>query len=291
MQLATGDDGVHADYVLTLGTEGGADDDYTIDISTSYEGVEGSVINILSGTTYLYATDDGINAAGDYTEDGTLASLTAMGGDMSGSQGGNTSGGSGSTGPDQGTDDTSPYGMLYIKGGMIYVEAEGDGLDSNGSADVSGGVVIINGPTSGDNGVFDIGDTSDCYFNITGGTLIGAGTSDMEVSINVSGQGYIDSSSSSSSSGSMGNMGGMNPGGTSGSTSSGSAGSPVKVTTDSGNIVFIPKVSWSYMFITTPDMSSNGSYTIESISSYSGGTQVLGKTVNNVYYGLIENAD
>ncbi len=268
--LNTGDDGLHADYTLTIGAEGGTDSQPYITIGTSYEGIEGSVINILSGTQFIYATDDGINGAGDYNEDGTLNDTA------SGSTGG------GWRGSNQGADDTSPCGMVYVKGGKTYVEAQGDGFDSNGSINMSDGVVIINGPTGGGNGVFDIGDDGGSVFNITGGTLIGEGSSDMIVTPTVSGQGYA------ASGGSNGGMGGGRPG--QGSTgSSGQAGSPVKVTTDSGSIVFVPKVNWGYMFITTDDMTSGKSYTIESISSYEdNGTVVLGITENNTFYGLIE---
>ena len=259
MALATGDDGVHADYTLTLGTEGGADDDFTIDISTSYEGIEGSVIKYLSGTTYLYATDDGVNAAGDYTEDGVLtASITPFAGP------GNPGGGTGGWGPGgpggPGGDDSSPYGMLYIKGGRIFCEAKGDGLDSNGNIEMSGGLVLVNGPTSGGNGVFD----ADGTFKVTGGTLIGVGTSDMAVTPTVSNQGYLLKSNTS-----------------------GSAGTPVKITTDNGSITFIPKVTWRWFFVTTPDMTSGGSYSLSTVSSY--GEKIFGKTVNGTFYGLVES--
>ena len=268
MDLAAGDDGVHADYTLTLGTEGGADDDFTIDISTSYEGLEGSVINILSGTQYLYATDDGINAAGDYTEDGVLAAAISTyagpGGNMPGGPGGNPGGGTGDMGPGFGDDDSAPYGMLYIKGGRTYVEAYGDGIDSNGSIEMSGGIVLENGPTNGGNGVFDIGDSKDCYFKVTGGTLIGAGTSDMLVTPTVTGQGYVSRSNTS-----------------------GNAGSPVQITTDSGSITFIPKTKWGYIFVTTPDMQSGKTYTISNVSSYTG-TEIFGRTVGNTFYGLVQ---
>ncbi|MCD8090466.1 MAG: carbohydrate-binding domain-containing protein [Clostridiales bacterium] len=295
--LSTLDDGVHADYTLTLGSEDGEDDDFTIDIQTSYEGIEASVINMLSGTAYIYSTDDGINAAGYYDTDGTYYDDSSS--DSSNSAG--SSGSSGAMGPsspggwngnmwgggDQAADDSAPYGMLYIKGGCAYVYApNGDGLDSNGSVEMSGGVVLVNGPGSSNtsNDVFDYGDDSSDYFKITGGTLIGAGYNMSSISLSLSGQGSASSSSSS-----QGGMGG--PGGSSSGASSGSAGSPVKVTTNSGNIVFIPKVNWNYMYITTPDMSSGRSYTISSISSYSGGTQVLGVTENNTFYGLVENVN
>lgn len=274
MNLASGDDGVHADYILTLGTDDGADDSHMIDVSYSYEGIEGSVIKILSGTQYLYATDDGINAAGDYSEDGVLSTQ----GDVVIMAGGSRPGFD--MGMDHGRDDSAPYGKLYIKGGKTYVEAYGDGMDSNGDIEMSGGIAIINGPTNGGNGVFDKGDGNNNYFKVTGGTLIGVGTSDMPVNPTVTGQGYVLKS---------GSTGGSNrPGGTS---SSGSAGTPVKIATDNGNIVIIPKVQWGYMFVTTPDMTSGNSYTLTTNASYTGGTQILGKTVNNIFYGLVENCD
>ncbi len=276
--IYTGDDGLHADYTLTLGIEDGGDDTHTIDVLYSYEGLEGSVIKVLSGTQYVYSTDDGLNAAGDYTEDGVMVAsdteLFAWGGQWGGGPGGGMS------------DDTSPYGMAYIKGGKLYIEAYGDGLDSNGSVEMTDGVVIVNGPTNSSNGVFDIGDSSGSYFDHIGGTLIGVGTNGMTITIN-SDQGVATKSNNSSSGG---NRPGGNPGGSS-SSGSGSAGTPVKITTDSGNIVIVPKVNWSYLYASTPDMSKGSTYTYSTTSSYTGGTQILGKTVNNTYYGLIENVN
>lgn len=273
--IYTGDDGLHADYILTLGTEGGSDDGHVIDVLHSYEGLEGSVIKVLSGTQYVYSTDDGLNAAGDYTEDGVeVASLFAWGG------------GGFNQGPGGGmSDDTSPYGMVYIKGGKTYIEAYGDGFDSNGSAEMTGGIVIVNGPTNSSNGVFDIGDASGSYFNHIGGTLIGVGTNGMTITINSS-QGVAKASSSSSGNNRPNWGGGMGS-----SSGSGSAGVPIKITTDNGNIVIVPKVSWSYIYASTPDMAKNGSYTYSTATSYTGGTQILGKTVNNIFYGLVENVE
>ena len=287
LTLATGDDGVHADYKTTLGTENGADDDFSINITTSYEGVEGSVIYLLSGTTYVVSSDDGINAAGDYTENGTLttSSLTTNAGP--GGQGGNSGGGSGGHGPDQGGDDSASYGTLYIKGGRTYCVVEGDGLDSNGSIYMTGGVAIVNGPTSGGNGVFDKGDNSSDVFTVTGGTLIGAGTSDMSVYPTVSNQGYYSSSSSSGGS-SGGGMGGFpGGGGQSGSSSvSLTKGTPITISTSSGSIVFVPEVTISgsaFLYVTCPQMNTGGSFTAASNSgSLSSGTEIL---IKNEQYG------
>lgn len=274
--IYTGDDGLHADYVLTLGTENGGYDTHTIDILHSYEGLEGSVIYVYSGTQYVYSTDDGLNAAGDYTEDGVIvadsSNLFAWGDQWGGGPGGGM------------TDDTSPYGMAYVKGGKVYIEAYGDGFDSNGSAEMTGGVVIVNGPTNSANGVFDIGDGSGNYFNHIGGTLIGVGTNGMTITIN-SDQGVVKNSSSSGNNRPGGNWGGSS------SSGSNSAGIPIKITTDNGNLVIVPKVNWGYLYASTPDMSKNGNYTFSTQTSYTGGTQILGKTVNNTFYGLIENVD
>ncbi len=277
-ELATGDDGLHADFILTMGTENGNDDDYNINITASYEGIEGSVINLLSGTSYIYSNDDGINAAGDYNENGELYTSTNTDSSMGG----------GNMGPNQGGDDSAPCGMLYVKGGRCYVEAYGDGMDSNGNIDMSHGIVIINGPTSGGNGVFDIGENN-ATFKITGGTLIGAGASDMAVTPTTISNGYfLSGKSSNASNGGRPSFGGNSSGSSSGSSSY-TAGTPIKITTSNGNIVFIPKVNSAWLFVTTPEMASGGTFTATANASYTGGTEVFGITQDHVYYGLVEN--
>ena len=270
-ELASTDDGVHADYRLTMGAEGGADDDYTMNISTSYEALEGSVIEYLSGTTTLYSTDDGVNAAGDYEENGTYHGATTSSANelqiAAGPGGWNPGGGNpggGDHGPGWGGDDTSSYGMLYIKGGKLYVRAQGDGLDSNGSALMSGGVAVVAGTTRGGNGVFDKGDASGSYFRVTGGTLIGFGTTDMQDNPTVSGQGYL-------------------------STTTGlTTGSTINVRTATGYIGIIPEITLSrgLLFVTCPEMTSGGSYSTYSGSvSYTDSEKLIGRTVSGTWYG------
>ena len=65
--------------------------------------------------------------------------------------------------------------VLTISGGTIYVNAQGDGLDSNGALNITGGTIVVNGTTSGGNGIID----HDGNCTVSGGLLIGAGTSDM----------------------------------------------------------------------------------------------------------------
>ena len=65
--VATGDDGFHADLAATV--DGG-----TINITKSYEGIEGQTVVINGGTIDIVASDDGLNAAegGEDTEDAMI---------------------------------------------------------------------------------------------------------------------------------------------------------------------------------------------------------------------------
>lgn len=111
----------------------------TVNVSTCYEGIESLVITINDGDIHVFSSDDPINAT-----------------DGSGNM-------------------MSTVGELYINGGYIYLECvNADGFDSNGSVAITGGEIIINGPVTGGNGILDYGS-----FKMTGGFMLGAGTSDM----------------------------------------------------------------------------------------------------------------
>ena len=62
-------------------------------------------------------------------------------------------------------------------GGTVVVNASGDGLDSNGKATITGGTLIISGPTDNGNGALDVDGT----FLVNGGTVIAVGSSGMVV--------------------------------------------------------------------------------------------------------------
>lgn len=81
-----------------------------ITVNGAYEGIEGAYVEIGGGTIYITASDDGINAA---------------------------------------SDDESVNEHIIISGGTITVDASGDGLDSNGTIYVTGGTLIVYGPTTG----------------------------------------------------------------------------------------------------------------------------------------------
>ncbi|WP_400244340.1 carbohydrate-binding domain-containing protein [Niallia sp. JL1B1071] len=140
--ILTGDDGIHAENELLIANG-------TIDIKKSYEGIEGKIVTINNGDLSVITADDGINVS-----DGSSESA-APGGGMGMESAGNA--------------------LLTINGGNVYVEADGDGLDANGSIVVTGGTIIVNGPTNAGNGALDY----DGSLEISGGTLIALGSSGM----------------------------------------------------------------------------------------------------------------
>ena len=67
---------------------------------------------------------------------------------------------------------------LNFNGSTVYLDAGGDGIDSNGNIYMTAGVVLALGPTNGGNGVIDYGDRN-CTFSFTGGLLLAVGCSGM----------------------------------------------------------------------------------------------------------------
>ena len=172
-QLSSGDDGIHAATALII--QGG-----DIDVTESYEGLEGDSVDILGGTITIAASDDGINAssnASSQNEGDSGDGLQGAGGPQNGTRpqgkdGAREMGGGMSS---------DPYAYIRISGGTIVVDADGDGLDSNGSLYIDGGSVTVYGPTNDGNGALDIGDGGDAVAEITGGTVQIAGSSGMAV--------------------------------------------------------------------------------------------------------------
>ena len=146
LTISSGDDGVHADDNLQV-------DGSTIDIKKCCEGVEGVQITLNDGDISIVASDDGINAA-----DGSSSSGMGMGG----------------FGGGQASSSDSSV-LLTINGGNIFVNAGGDGLDSNGNIVMNGGNVTVLGPTSDGDTALDF----DGAFTINGGVLMAFGSSGM----------------------------------------------------------------------------------------------------------------
>ncbi len=143
-KITAGDDGIHADNSVVI-TDG------TITVLESYEGIEGLNIEISNGTITVKASDDGCNAAG-----------------------GND--GSGFEGHEEDPFAVNEDSYIKISGGMITINSEGDGIDSNGNLLISGGTIFVSGPTNQGNGALDYNGEG----TITGGIVVAAGAGGME---------------------------------------------------------------------------------------------------------------
>ena len=64
---------------------------------------------------------------------------------------------------------------INVTGGYIYVNADGDGIDSNGSMAFSGGTILVDGPTNDGNAAVDGNGT----IKFDGGLIVAAGSSGM----------------------------------------------------------------------------------------------------------------
>ncbi len=244
LAIATGDDGIHADSSVL--TKGG-----NITITKSYEGIEGGVIAIADGNIDVTASDDGLNVGGG---------VDGSGMDMESS--------------------TSSDRMLQISGGYVSVNAQGDGLDSNGNFVMTGGTAVVSGPTNNGNGSLDYNGT----FEISGGLLIAAGSS-----------GMVQASSDTSEQ--IGIL--MTYPATQ------SAGTLIHLEDSEGNTIatFAPEKEYSSVYISSPDLEKDSSYTLYSGGTstgtetnglytdgkYSGGTKVVEFTISDVVTWLNES--
>ncbi len=239
--IDTADDSIHSNDTIVI--NGGdfqissADDaihadieitvnDGTIDILDCYEGIEGMVININDGDIHVESYDDPINAT-------------------DGNGGENTSG-----------------VAIYINGGYMYLRCtNADGFDSNGAVYLTGGTVVINGPTSGSNGILDYG-----TFKTTGGTIIGAGTSSMA---------QAPGSSSSSQNALLFVF------------SQKSAGTLFHIENSSGTdiVTFAPAKTYSSVVFSSPDLITGSTYNVYMGGSYSGGSETDGLYSGGSYSG------
>lgn len=220
-ELASGDDAIHAEEALTI-TAG------TILISESYEGLEGLDISVQGGDIRLVASDDGLNAAGGTDSSGMTGGRDGMfGGRGPGGMGGGMGGGMSS----------SSKGSIVISGGTLYVNASGDGIDANGTLEISGGYTVVVGPTQGDTATLDY-DTSAV---MKGGTFIGTGASGMAQTFSDPQQGVIAVQ-----------------------VGSRAAGTQITLKDSAGKtlIEYAPELSFAVVILSSPDIKSGGTYTI-----------------------------
>ena len=203
-QISAGDDGIHADLNLTI--SGGI-----IDILESEEGIEGETIDITGGYITLVALDDGINAANSSditTSNDKNANVISA---------------------------NTPY--IKISGGVIHINAQGDGVDSNGNIYITGGETYVSGPTQSGDSALDFDGTAE----ITGGIFVAVGSSGMLQNFgNGSSQGSILV------------------------TIPAMQNDPIILKDSAGKelITFTPEKQYSSVLISTPDILKDETYTI-----------------------------
>ncbi len=151
INISVGDDALHAEGLLII--TGG-----DIDVSKSCEGGEGYKILVTGGDIDVISSDDGFNAAG--------------GSSGSGDNHDGFGGGPGMGGVDMDADNDA---YILITGGTININANGDGIDSNGCIGITGGSVYVLGPSDNGNGAMDYGICA----AITGGEIVAVGGSGM----------------------------------------------------------------------------------------------------------------
>ncbi len=109
--------------------------------------------------------------------------------------GGMPHGGNFGGGPGMIDDETAAAHAITINGGKIYINAGGDGIDSNGSLTINGGEVTVDGPTNAGNGALD----AEGGLLINGGTVTAASAAGMnQLPSNTDGQPILSINLSSS---------------------------------------------------------------------------------------------
>lgn len=214
--VTAGDDAFNSKYLFFI-------EDGNINVKSCYEGIEAEKIFINGGTSNVKSSDDGVNAvAADSSSTNSNASAAQssqqapVAPKANGSQSQPAMQGGGM--PDRGQRDFSeePQGkgmnqeqgfdrdsnnrgnggmaqassecLIQINGGTLTVDASGDGLDSNGSIEITGGTVFVSGASNSDNSGLDyaLGATVD------GGNVIIVGSAGMGETLSGGSQTYLN---------------------------------------------------------------------------------------------------
>lgn len=224
IQLVSADDAIRANSSVHI--NGGK-----VRITRSYEGMESKVIVMNGGEVRLVSSDDGINITDDSGE------AAYFGRPRGGAE--------------------FSRGSLYfaMHGGFLSVDSGGDGLDANGSVEMSGGRMLVNGPVQRMNSALDY----DGGFKMTGGFLVAAGSSGMAQAPGTASTQYA----------ALVNI------------STQAAGTPVHVAAEDGTALFtfVPSKDYQSVAMSSPEFKLGKTYVV-----YTGG-RASGTATDGLYEG------
>ena len=154
--------------------------------STSTKGIKsGGNLTITSGTITIKSADDGIHTDGTLIVSGGDINIIKSKEGMEGNQINIDSGNISITASDDGMNASGGnMPLLRISGGSVYVNANGDGLDSNGDLVIEGGSTVVDGPSNNGNGALDSGSENGGTIVCNAGTILAIGASGMAETFN-----------------------------------------------------------------------------------------------------------
>lgn len=216
--ISTSDDAIHSKGDVTI--SGGK-----FAVSSGDDGIHSDTnIKITAGTIDIKNSYEAIEAK----------NITIGGGDID------------MVASDDGFNVNDESGTLTFNSGDVYVNAGGDGIDSNGKIVMTGGTVYVDGPQNDGNGPVDYNDS----FEISGGIIVATGSS-----------GMAQTTSS-----------GTQPSVLMYYTTAQAAGTKITLKDSSGNIVaeYTPKKQYASAAISAPNLKVGTAYTL-----YSNDTKVV----------------
>ncbi len=265
--IDAGDDAFHAETKLVV-------DEGNVDIVACVEGYEAQEVIVNGGNSYITASDDALNAAvadlsddetstdqattedpgamapegapeppaGEMPADGQMPTDGQMPADNQMPTGefpadGGGRGGFGGRGDMAGgMSEVSEDCLLQINGGVVIINAGGDGVDSNGNLEIKGGIVLVNEPDSGADSALDY----ELSATVSGGTVLMVGAAGMAETFTGGDQPFLSA------------------------MASGQAGQNVAIVDDQGNVLVSLNAAKSFgqVIASTPQMSEGTTYSV-----------------------------
>lgn len=244
--ITANDDGLNASYGSSTTSTGsdamgaGANGSVNSGAGANANADTGAGTDASAGVTTDASTNTSSNATSVSTNAGTGTTMnnapssegtapssngTAPSGDMASNGGAGGGGGMG---------EADSRCQVKISGGTLSVNAGGDGIDSNGTLEITGGTVLVSGPENNGNSALDYASTA----TVSGGTMIIAGMDGMAQGFSSGTQAFAMVSAT------------------------GSAGSTIQIASADGTVLasFTAPKQFDNVVVSAPGMTDNQTY-------------------------------